>query len=471
VLNWKARIWLLTLLAGGLQVTAAPVSDWGCFYSQDGAAGFDPGWTAVGPVLEHSRGGGVVLDAVRPFYTRETDGRGRTVTDVLWPVATMRKWGNDSDWRFLTAVGHDDDAGDPAGAYRAWFLPFFFFGRNRAGEDYGAVFPLGGRIEGWYGRDEVSFILFPLYARSRLKDIETHHVLWPLLSRTTGDAVYQARFFPFYGYSRRGDMMERTFILWPVWNRVKDCKPGASGGGFMLFPFGGHVKMGDQETWMLLPPFFRHTRTREGTAGACPWPLVQWQQGKSRKLYVWPLYGRRTSEGDNVSFWAWPLVWKGRTQRDGVQRDRFRVFPVYSQEVLRKADQSGTAVADRYVSVWPLVSYRQSGSNTTWRMMDLWPFRDTPAIERNLAPWWTVYDRRRTGEGTSGRLLWGLARWSTRKDGEVYRSLFPLGAMRRDRQGDRYREWEFLKGAAGYRRDESGRSYRLLYFLRWRSGP
>lgn len=451
---------------------AAPTRDFGPFYSTCSDASLDSSaWNAAGPVLESVASGPVDRFAFRPFYSREVDQRGRLVTDVLWPLASFRTWRGESDWRVLTAFGHDDDVSDPASPYRVWLLPLVFLGRNDSGQDYGAVFPLGGRIDNWFGRDEVSFILFPLYARSRLNDLQTHHVLWPLISRTTGKDVKQTRVFPFYGYSRRPDAMDRRFVLWPFWTQVRDRRPGESGGGFMLFPVIGHVRMKGQETWMWLPPLFRYTKGEGGASGGCPWPLVQWERGKRDKMYVWPIYGRRSADGDTVSFWVWPFIWRGRTEQGGELRQRFRVFPLYAQESRQVKGGDAVRVSDRYVSVWPLLSYNRQESNTVVRMLDLWPFRDTAPVERNLAPWWTVFSRYRSDEGTGGRVLWGLARWSTSYDGRRYRSVFPLVSIESAAGEKGFREWNVLKGAAGYRRDVDGGTFRLLYFLRWSSGP
>lgn len=469
VRNWINGVAILLL---ALPLQAAPTWDFGPFFSafSDEGVGISR-WEAVGPVMESMAAGPVDRFAFRPFYCRETDPRGRTVTDVLWPIASFRKWHGESDWRILTAFGHDDDVADPASPYRVWLLPLVFLGRNDSGQDYGAVFPLGGRIENWFGRDEVSFLLFPLYARSRLNDLQTHHVLWPLISRTTGKDVRQIRVFPFYGYSRRPDTMERRFILWPFWTQVCERRPGRSGGGFMLFPVIGHVSTTDQKTWMWLPPLFRYTKRADGTSGACPWPLVQWESGKRDKTYVWPIYGRRSANGDTLSFWLWPFLWKGRTEQQGGIRNRFRVFPLYSQESCQVQAGVGSRVSERYMSVWPLMSYDRRDSNTIVRMLDVWPFRNVEPVERNLAPWWTVFSRYRCDRGTGGRFLWGLARWSTSYDGRRYRSVFPLVRTESDAGEKGFHEWDVLKGAVGYRRDAAGTSYRLLYLLRWRSSP
>lgn len=468
----EMAIGLALTVAGCIPLEASPVHDFGCLFSSEGDMRTgESAWEAVGPIAEQQCIGSESRFAVRPLYTRETDDRGRTTRDFLWPLATWRTWGDKTDWRFLCFFGHDENNAEPDGAYHAWFLPFLFLGRDGKGEDYGAVFPLGGKINNFFGRDEVSFALFPLYWHSELNDLRTDHVVWPFFSRTTGTDTYQIRVFPLYGFASRSNDVERSFVLWPIWSHMRDPRPKSKGTGFLLFPLCGHVKLANQETWMVLPPFFRHTRTPAGTSGACPWPFVQWQSGPQDRFYVWPLYGRRDSGNDRVTFWAWPFVWKGATKTGATERNRFRVFPVYAQESVRRGLGGVTNVTDRYVSVWPVVSYNRVSNNSQVRMLDLWPFRDTRPIERNLAPWWTLYHRTRTENSVDSRILWGMVRWSANRDGECYRSLFPLASSRVDRREDRFMEWDVLKGLLGYSRDGDGARYRLLYFLHWRRSP
>jgi hypothetical protein len=462
---------LLPVLALAGVVQAAPVHDFGCLVSSgenlDGAGRVQ----ALGPVVE-SRSGpeATYRRALRPFFVYERDRRGREMLDILWPVGTISRWQGETTWRFLTAFGVDCDNEDPESRSRTWILPFFFWGRNAGGERYGAVFPLGGRIDGFLGRD-VSFVLFPLYSHSRINDLDTHNVLWPLISKTTSTNLHQFRVFPFYGRSIKKNAWNKTFVLWPFWNSVQYDYPGARGRGYVLFPLLGHVKLEDQETWMLLPPFFRRTVGPAGREGCYPWPFIQTSSGKVDKFYLWPLYGRKIEGQAQRSFWLWPFVWQRHDVWKPNETDRFRVFPVFYTESSHRTE-APAQVTDRYVSIWPLVSYVRSGDDyKRVRLLDLWPFRDTAPIERNLAPWWTVYRYECRANGRESELLWGMVRWGNLCEGAHYGSVFPLASWSRDTKADAHREWDFLKGLVGYRRSEAGREYRLLYVIHWRDRP
>lgn len=466
----KPLLVMLLLALAPYGVRAAPVHDWGFLvYSGTDLHGAST-VQALGPVVERREGPGTALrHAIRPFWVRERDDGGRDIVDVLWPVASVTRWQGQTTWRFLTVFGVDYDREDPGSRNRTWMLPFVFWGRNEAGERYAALFPLGGRIDGFLGRD-VSFVLFPLYSHSRINDVETHNVLWPLVSRTTGKGLYRFRIFPFYGRSVREGKADKTFVLWPFWNSARYEYPGSRGSGYVLFPFWGHVKLEDQETWMIAPPFIRRSVGPKGTEGYYPWPFVQVSSGKVDKLYVWPLFGRKREGNATRSFWLWPLVWHRHEVDRRSETGRFRVFPLFYTQRTR-ALEAPQPVLERYVSVWPLGSYlSSSGDCRRVRCLDLWPFRNTPPIERNLAPWWTLYRFERNAGGWANECLWGMLRWGHEAEGARYGSVFPVASWSVD-PGHAYREWDFLKGLVGYRRSETRREYRVLYVLRWRDRP
>ena len=459
------------LVAG---VSASPVYDYGCLASSGPDLMGRDTTRALGPVFQNSTRSGVsTFTAVRPFFVHEFEPRtGKENLDVLWPAAHFLWWYNEVDWRFLLAIYEDRDVTDPASAYRFWLLPVLAVGRNKNGENYGAVFPLGGRIDNWFGRDRVEFALFPLYWHSELKDLRTDHYLWPLIARTTGDDIYRFRVFPFYARSEKKGVGEHRSILWPFWTTVRYDQPGARGSGYMLFPIYGHAKTEGSETWMFLPPFFRHSTGKAGTENIFLWPIIQTQSSKDQdKFYIWPLYGRRTTAEEDRRFWLWPLIWNRTEQQKDRTNHRLRVFPVYQSEST-SMKTAGDPVVDRYVSVWPLASYeRNGGSYKQFRFPDLWPFRDSVAFERNLTPWWTLYKYERTPLGRENDILWGLIHWGVKTNGTSQGSVFPLASWGRGDRDGTQKNWDFLKGMLGYRHDDAGTSWRLLYFIHWRNKP
>ena len=457
-------------LAGGCACPRRPM-DLGFITTVDRSPAGAGRVRALGPILEGRDSPAGSLRAVRPFYSRVRDEtRGWSGLDVLWPLATTRVFEGSRFWRVGWAYGHDFGPGEPGSRYRCIVLPFLFAGRDKDGEGYFALFPLGGTIHEFLAQDRMWFVLFPLYGHSAIGELETHSVLWPIFSRTTGPGVDRVRVFPFYGRSLNEDRWLKHFVLWPVWTSVRYLYPDDPGGGFILFPFYGQIDTRDQRTRMVLPPFFRWSRNGEERLVHCPWPFVQYQAGAVDKLYLWPVWGRRSSKGVEKRFYAWPLVSTEHVDRGEVVLDGWRVVPVWQHEVVRSEAGEGVAgeAVARYWKLWPLCSYRRAEGDSRFRALALWPGHDAAAIERNLAPLWSLYTRERRDGVSENELLWGLFRTRQEADGSRKGGLFPLLSWARSGEGEAgpaRRRWSVLGGLLGYEREDLRKTFKVLYFF------
>jgi hypothetical protein len=425
----------------------------------------------LGPLFERRvQPDGKAATAVRPLWNWNDAEPRRATGDALWPIASTHALDDQRHWRFLNAYSDDFSATNAQSRYRTVIFPFLFWGRNAQGEPYFACFPLGGKLDEYLTRDRMVFVLFPLYAYSRIENSETYSALWPMFSMTSGGKTSAYRIFPFYGRTTHGDDWTRHFVLWPLWNSVTYNYPQSKGNGYMLFPLFGHVKLTDQETWMALPPFFRWSTSEKLNMLNCPWPIVQYSSGLVDKLYVWPLWGTKKTERAKSSFLVWPIVSWDEMQRRDETLSRFRALPLVQYERRsRPAGTNGTAsanVLERYFQFWPLFSYWREGAATRLRALDLWPQKNTRPIESNLAPFWTLYSRRGLGAAAEHELLWGLYR--QRDDGQGHRrtSLFPLFSTAASAQGAGARRTKLLMGLFSYEREGSRKALRILHVLK-----
>jgi hypothetical protein len=482
---------------------------------------------SIGPVFERQEAADEkTFTAFRPFYSRTFDpGNERTLQEYLWPVAMSKDFRGETYWRVLCAFGHDFDNDDPESRYRFIIFPIFYMGRDIHDENYFAVFPIGGKVNEFLGRDKIWFALFPLYMYSSINDVKTYDVLWPIVSWTGGSDISRFRVFPFYGQSSKGDLWTKRFVLWPIWTSAHySYADGQTGGGFVLFPLFGHTKLTDQESWMFLPPFFRWSWNDEGYRGGnSPWPFIQYSFGKGRdeKLYLWPLWGTRRNENLRSSFFLWPIGSTLEANRVEYTLNRFSLFPLLFYEkktpksgdrdrassanspvllererVGATEDEDGTvqvsnlksqifdpgvssnspafgegievnpATSGRYFKLWPLVSYQREDEAMRVRLLDLWPGKRLSVIERNYSPFWTLYSHVRADGASEDELLWGLFRRSNSDQGKKHLSLFPLFSCDRS-MADDSRQWSFLMGLTGYKREGLRKTYRLLYFFKF----
>jgi len=471
--NRPAPVGMVVMIGGGdeKQPRCLAATDLGFLYCSDRDVHGANRTRAAGPFFEHDDMGALEFSAFRPFYSVTTDReKNYQVKDYLWPVAVTRTWGSDSTWRFLVFFGHNFETDVEDGRYRSVIFPLACWGRDAAHERYAAVFPFGGHIREFLGRDEIDFVLFPLYLETEVNRVRTRDVLFPLISWTRGAGVRRERFFPFYGRSVTEGRSRKLFVLWPIWTSASYYMPSEKGRAFILFPLVGRVNTVNQKAWMFIPPFFRWARSGEQTEASLPWPFVQYASGEMDKLYLWPLVGRKAVGHSKSRFLLWPLI----QLREGQSRDheyrRNMLFPFVYHEATRPLSTGGVtraAVDGRHLKIWPLMSYERQQDETRFRLLSLWPLKNTRGMERNWVPIWTLYDRIRTPEQLDESLLWGL--WRRRVDEDSRRvSLFPLFSARRE--GTEARKWSFLMGLAGYEREGLRKTYRLLYFFRHSTG-
>lgn len=451
--------------------------DFGPFVSRHHDLNGDERLKVLGPLFERAHSPDeMTLTATRPLFSTVDDpARDRALIDYAWPVGTSRTINDENQWRFLIFYGFNHTTNDPGDRYRTWLIPFYFQGRDTSGKTYRALFPLGGTIKDFVGRDEISFVLWPLYSTSALNEISTVNVLWPFISKTTSTQghISRGRIFPFYGYNRHAGKFDKKFILWPFYTDARYHYEEGHGGGHILFPLYGYMNLDTERTIWLLPPFFRFTDGERQDVVHAPWPFYQRRLGDGVDLrYIWPVWGRKTIEDRETHFFLWPVFWTETDQRPGESIRRFNVVPFFSHAVVRANTPEETPPGEREVlarrhKLWPLYSYRRDGDTTRFRFVELWPFADAPAVERNWAPLWSLYERRATATNADTELLWGLFRNQKRGDEGRYVSLFPVADYRRDGET---RSWNLLKGLVGYERKDSRKSIRLLYFLKFGIG-
>ena len=421
------KLFAIVLLGLGLPFSVMAESDWEPFY-------------------RNASSGDMSLQAWHPFYS-SFEGKERWQKDYLWPLFTRKGFKDEEYARFLV-LGWHSDFSKGEGRERTWVLPFYFQGTAADGAHYFALFPLGGRICEFLTRDRIDFVLFPLWARSSINEVKTTSVLWPIYSKTKGDGVERFRVFPFYGSSKLAGKYHKQFVCWPFYTSVKLTGARNPGSGFILFPLYGHVRTEHGRNQWFFPPFFRFAEGDGQRIVYAPWPFVQWSDGDVYKRYLWPLYGEKEAGTLSCRFLFWPLIWSSVNQRAENKQERFSVLPFFqSEKTIRSTsdvpDEVERRVESNYWKVWPLMSWERKGEVSRFRLLDLWPMRNTEGIERNWAPLWTLYRQTQNDGVVERRLLWGIYD---------------------QKKGANESEWSLLKGLVRYNKKEGGRTLRILFF-------
>lgn len=455
-------------------------SDWGPFYSRVEDLSGRKHLNILGPFFQHTTASNQVeATALRPFWAELSSPREALHRqEFLFPLGHLTDFGRERKFRFLTAIGWNFDRMDPESSWKFWIFPFWYQGKSRSGQTYAALWPLGGVIRDFAWQDEITFACWPLWSRNRIKDLKTTSILWPLYSHSVGPDKERRRIFPFYGYSRVQGREERRFILWPFWTdaRVTHAN-GQESSGFMFFPFYGESRSGERLTQWFIPPFFRVSNDPEDRIEYALWPIFQRRKGEeAQKLYIWPLWGRSIRGDVERGFVLWPMYRTSRVERATYTYVRKFLLPflyVHSREPKPVEEihpgQEHPEVPEKYVEIWPVFSWERREGFTTFRMLDLWPGRDSEVVLRNWSPIWTPIKHVSHEKGADTELLWGLFRRNVRGDEYSHLSLFPVFEKTRD-SGASTSKWQIGKGLLGVEKSGEHRQVRVLWFLTFGKG-
>jgi len=366
----------------------------------------------VGPFFEHraSDAGGSFW-AVRPFYSKVYDPVLDTrVTDAVWPLSTFHRDREQAWWRVLLAYGWNDDVRREDAAWAGALFPLYFIGQTRTGEEYRALFPFCGHLPHMLLMDDITFTLFPLYLDYEVNHAERTYYLWPFFSRTADDPdVRRNGVFPFYGRTTRRESSHR-YVLWPIWNEAEYTSARNPGTFWMLFPLAGEVDREKERQWLFLPPFFSHAKTDASERWRMPWPFYETVKTPDvKKRSYWPFYGDVTRDDETRWYAVWPLIESFDLVAKKRRTVRSRFFPFYVGERVYRTGRDGVErQTERYLRVWPFFSYSSDENGSDLRILELSLIRYSGGIERNWAPFWTLYERTEHSGEIEHDALWGL---------------------------------------------------------------
>ena len=145
---------------------------------------------ALGPLFYSERNGVQGTWAVPPLLSHTWDETTDfDEVDFLYPLMTYRRYGTEYRWQFLQifsfAGGHDQQERD---SRRFTLFPIYFQQRSAdPNRNYTAVFPFYGHLKNRLLRDEIFFVMFPLYAQTRKKGMVTDNYLFPFFHRRHGE--------------------------------------------------------------------------------------------------------------------------------------------------------------------------------------------------------------------------------------------------------------------------------------------
>ncbi len=227
---------------------------------------------AVGPLAYYERGEAHEQWAFSPFLTYWRDkALDAEELDFLYPLVTFDRFGEEYRLKIFLLTTYSGGRKLEDQSRRFTIFPFIFSQWTKGGAmDYFAFFPVGGTIRERLNRDEIRFVLFPLYSRTRKADVVTSNYLYPLFHWRKGEGLRGWQFWPLAGHETKV-----PGLVTNLWGDVE-------------------VVPGHRETFVLWPLYFRE-ELGLGTTNA------------SRHLLLLPFYANERSEARDSTTWLWPL--------------------------------------------------------------------------------------------------------------------------------------------------------------------
>jgi hypothetical protein len=370
--------------------------------------------------------------------------------DLAYPFLTYDRFGTEYRFQFLQVLSFTGGINQQERAVRRFTLfPFYFQQRSAESNlNYTAFVPFYGRLKNRLFRDEIRFVMFPLYGQSRKKDVVTDNYLYPFFHLRHGDALSGWQFWPVTGYEHKevtwrtnsADELElvgghrKFFLLWPFFfDQSLGLGTENPDRRQALLPLYSYQRSPGRDSTTYLWPFgltVTDDRLKNYREVGAPWPLVVFARGQGKTANrIWPLFSQAKTPILESDFYLWPLYKYNRAHAPPLDRERTRILFFLYSELIEKNEETGRAL--ERTDLWPLFTARRDreGNERLQLFAPLEPFLPNhKSIERNYSPLWSVWRAEKNGTtgAASQSFLWNLYRRDTTPETRKCSLLFGL---------------------------------------------
>lgn len=392
---------------------------------------------AVGPFFFDQRTDSEKTWSVPPLFSHDSDPSVESeADDLLYPVLTYRRFGTEYRWQLgqlLSYAGGESPQG--GGQARFTLFPLYFQQRSPVeNENYTALLPFYGHLQNRLYRDEIFFVMFPIYSQTRKRDVITDNYLFPFFDLRHGDGLRGWQFWPLVGTEHKevttqtngfGEAetiagYDKFFALWPIHFSQNTGIGTDDPAKFRAdLPFYSVLRSPGRDSTSVLWPFFtwvddRGEKYREWEG---PYPFVVVARGPGKTVTrFWPLFNRAHNNTLENDYYLWPLCRFDHLSASTLDDRRLRILLYLFVNVTEKNLDAGTQ--RRRVDLWPLFTYGRD-FNGNRRLQILAPIEpmlpNNRSVERNWSPLWSVWRSESNPQaGTASQsLFWNFYRRQT----------------------------------------------------------
>ncbi|MDA0750013.1 MAG: hypothetical protein O2964_04805 [Verrucomicrobia bacterium] len=421
-----------------------------------------------GPLLYQESYGATRTQGIPFVYTRSQNSDvDSDEWDLFYPLLGYDRFGKEYRLQLLQFINaHGGKGRDQSDAQRFAVFPFYFQQRSTRPEDnYTAFLPFYGHMKNKLLRDEIDFVLWPMYVKTSKKDIITRNYLAPLIHFRKGNALQGWQVWPFAGWETKEPTTRtlmngeeetigghrRLTLFWPFFFNQKNGIGTENPQQQSAFvPFYSYLKSPNRDSITAPWPLgftITHDREKQYREYGFPWPIVVWANGEGKTTRrFWPLFGLSYNDSLRSDFALWPIFRYRERKTQVTVRGRHQLLLYLYQHVEERLLDSGETTYERW-SLWPLLTTerKQNGDRRFQALALLEPILPgNESIERNFSHAWSIWRSEANGEtGKSSRsFFWNLFRSETTEHSHKV---------------------SFCFGLVQYQRKESKRQWRLFF--------
>ena len=383
--------------------------------------------------------------------------------DFFYPILGYDRFG--SEYRFHIFQVFNFSGGktqSETNAHRFALFPIYLQQRSAIPElNYTALLPIYGNLKNRFFRDEVHFVLMPIYVQSRKRDVVTDNYVYPIFHLRHGDGLKGWQFWPIVGHEHKevttktnswGDEEmvgghDRRFVLWPIYfNQLNGIGTENPQKQRAILPLYSLLRSPHRDSSTYFWPF-GCTRTvdreKKYTETGAPWPFIVFANGTGKHTRrVWPFFSRSSNGILESDFYAWPIYKYNRIKADPLDRERTRILFFLYSDTSEKNTQTGAARLRK--DLWPFfTSHRDFNGDTRFQALSILEplLPNNKSIERNYSPiyaLWTSQKTVKTGAHSESLLL-NLYRHESSPTHKKLSLLFGLFQYQSGAEGRRWR--------------------------------
>ena len=398
---------------------------------------------------------------VKPFAWHHQ--KNRMSNFFLYPFSVEHKTSYDAQWIAFFGLFSHHYSRQAHKKGNIQLAPFYFsqYGYD-ADSNYAAIFPLGGTVKNFLGKNRVDWFLWPLWVRTQNNGFTNYWFPWPFLNYVKGQDHHGFAIWPLGGHYYKNATYDNRYFLWPfIYNYRQQLRADEY-----------HVKKG-------FLPFFAYERSPRVKDLSCVWPIwgdryeiepryeehrlfwPLWIRGDGENITIrrWaPFYTYRKEKNYKKQWWLWPLVKRTIRQEKSrmVRQEQFLYFVIWNQR-----QQVGNFRAQKS-HFWPLFSYWNSGNDEV-QLQIVSPlevfFQGNRAVQKLYNDFFALYRYLRIKDEHRYQWFWNFIQASSSSKGRSCHVAFLL-----DSQMDATKnELVICKGLVHYKKTEEGKKWYFFW--------